>query len=113
MRFLPPMSGAAECFMFIRKIESLNTVKKGGNMRNELTITEANNKPLVNNHQFQIGDIVYTNNYGEPYYGTEKQWRNMDARDAGFSAPEYPEDSFSQNSEWFTEFEIIREEDEG
>lgn len=76
--------------------------------QNTLTISEANKLSLVDNHQFKIGDYVYMNNYGEPYFATELQWLSQNPIDIGFTSNEYPEDCFCNNgNEWFTEFEII------
>ena len=78
--------------------------------QNELTISEANSRTLVDNHKFQAGDYVYMNNYGEAYYATESQWRDRDPADVGFMG-EYPAGCFYNNgNEWFTEFEIVVDE---
>jgi hypothetical protein len=76
-----------------------------------ITISEANARPLIDNHVFKIGDTVFTNIYGEPYFATRDQWLAMDARDAGFDG-EYPEDAFSGGSQWFLMYEIVPDDNE-
>ena len=54
--------------------------------QNTITISEVNSRPLVDNHKFNIGDYVYMNNYGEPYYAIKQQWLDQDPSDIGFES---------------------------
>ena len=73
----------------------------------ELKISEANARPLVDGHKFEIGEYVFAENYGETYYATEEQWRDCDPRDLGYEGG-LPEDCFYNNgNEYFTQYLVV------